>query len=246
MADIVKGDEAKITKEKDGYLITSKVVYPNNKNFVKEEMMFDKKAKVQWLQIFNKDNSPELKIVFNKVQYNGKLGKNYFKAPSKLEAKTSSSTITDADLPLYPMEIFESKLSGKSVMDIEGESRHVLEYTGDKNFTVVERIAKAPNETQTVLMPGRMVDMLDLVGFYDGNRMSVVENGIDLLLTAGKLAGQIVRYVQEYGDKTQAIAYADKEALLADLDQHIKKGDTILIKASHFMNFTEIVKVITE
>ena len=42
----------------------------------------------------------------------------------------------------------------------------------------------------------------------------VVENGIDLLLTAGKLAGQIVRYVQEYGDKTQAIAYADKEALL--------------------------------
>ena len=74
----------------------------------------------------------------------------------------------------------------------------------------------------------------------------VVENGIDLLLTAGKLAGQIVRYVQEHGDKTQAIAYADKEALLADLDQHIKKGDTILIKASHFMNFTEIVKVITE
>ena len=41
----------------------------------------------------------------------------------------------------------------------------------------------------------------------------VVENGIDLLLTAGKLAGQIVRYVQEHGDKTQAIAYADKEAL---------------------------------
>ena len=54
-----------------------------------------------------------------------------------------------------------------------------MEYTGDKNFTVVERIAKAPNETQTVLMPGRMVDMLDLVGFYDGNRMSVVENGIE-------------------------------------------------------------------
>lgn len=74
----------------------------------------------------------------------------------------------------------------------------------------------------------------------------VVGNGIDLLLTAGKLAGQIVRYVQEHGDKTQAIAYADKEDLLADLDQHIKKGDTILIKASHFMNFTEIVKVITE
>lgn len=75
---------------------------------------------------------------------------------------------------------------------------------------------------------------------------AVVENDIDLLLTAGKLAGQITRYVQEHGDKTQAIAYADKEALLADLDQHIKKGDTILVKASHFMNFAEIVKAITE
>ncbi len=75
---------------------------------------------------------------------------------------------------------------------------------------------------------------------------AVVEHDIDLLLTVGGLAGQITRYVQEHGDKTQAIAYAGKEALLADLDQHIKKGDTILIKASHFMNFTEIVKAITE
>ena len=64
-------------------------------------------------------------------------------------------------------------------------------------------------------------------------------------MTAGKLAGQIVRYVQEHGDKTQAIAYADKEALLADLDQHIKKGYPLLMKASHFTNVSQIEKVIT-
>lgn len=101
---------------------------------------------------------------------------------------------------------------------------------------------------------GRKVAILGDMGELGENQetlhyqvgQAVVENDIDLLLTAGKLAGQIVRFVQEHGDKTQAIAYADKEALLADLDQHIKKGDTILIKASHFMNFTEIVKAITE
>lgn len=179
MVKIVNGEKAEIKKEDEGYLITSKVTYPNNKNFVRQEMMFDKDAKVQWLQIFNKDNNPELKIVFNKVEYDTKLDKNYFKAPSKLESKTSGSSIVEEDLPLYPMQSYEGRLSGKSTMQVNGEVQHILEYSGDKNFTVVETKKAAPEVTQTVLMPGEMVDAMDVIGFYDGNRMSAVVDGVE-------------------------------------------------------------------
>lgn len=187
MVDVVKSDKAEIKKEEKGYLVTSKIVYPNNKNFAKEELMFDKDAKIQWLQIFNKDNNPELKIAFNKVEYDKKLDKNYFKAPSKLETSASTSPISEADLPLYPMQSYDGKLSGKSTMQVNGESRHVLEYSGDKNFTLVQTKKEAVASTQTVLMPGQMVDYMDIIGFYDGNRMSAIYNGVEFTVFSDDL-----------------------------------------------------------
>ena len=74
---------------------------------------------------------------------------------------------------------------------------------------------------------------------------AVVQQKIDLLLTAGPLASEMVRYVKEHESQTEAVSYPDKDALLNALDTHIKKGDTILIKASHFMNFTDVVNRIT-
>ena len=38
----------------------------------------------------------------------------------------------------------------------------------------------------------------------------------------------------------------DRESLLAKLSGYVEKGDTILVKASHFMKFEEIVEKLQE
>ncbi|MEG1702735.1 MAG: hypothetical protein RR267_07575 [Erysipelotrichaceae bacterium] len=188
MVGIVKNEKAEIRKVEDGYLVKSKVNYPNNKTFIDEEIMFHKNGKVEWLQIFNKDHNPELKIVFHKVDYNIKMDKQYFKAPTKLETKASASLISKEDLPLYPMQVFSSRLSGKSTMQVNGEDRHVLEYSGDKHFTVVETKKTIASTTQTVLMAGQIVDAMDVIGFYDGNQMSAIHDGIEITVFSDDLS----------------------------------------------------------
>ena len=59
MEEIINSESAKISKEEDGYLITSSVNYPNNASFKLQEMLFDKKAKIKWLQIFNQDHTSQ-------------------------------------------------------------------------------------------------------------------------------------------------------------------------------------------
>ena len=179
ISDIVKGKDAAIKEEKGGYLVTSKVSYPNNKNFDHEEIMFDKDSKLKWLQIYNKDNTSELKIVFTKSDYNAKIKDDYFKAPTVLEKSKATSAITAADLPLYPVMVYDAKLENISSMNANGQTKHVLEYTGDKNFTVVETKKESVKETQTVIMPGEMMDALDVVGFYDGNHLSAVYDNVE-------------------------------------------------------------------
>ena len=144
-----KGKDAAIKEEKGGYLVTSKVSYPNNKNFDHEEIMFDKDSKLKWLQIYNKDNTSELKIVFTKSDYNAKIKDDYFKAPTVLEKSKATSAITAADLPLYPVMVYDAKLENISSMNANGQTKHVLEYTGDKNFTVVETKKESVKDTYT-------------------------------------------------------------------------------------------------
>lgn len=187
IAEIVKSDKADISKKDDGNLVSCKVNYPNNKNFDHEEIMFDKDAKLKWIQIYNADNVVQLKIVFHKSEYNAKIKKGYFDTPKTLDSKTSANGITDADLPLYPVQVFDSDLNHVSKLETGTQVKHVLEYTGAKNFTVVETMRASVEETQTVLMPGEMVDSLDVIGFYDGNHMSAIHEGVEYTVYSEEL-----------------------------------------------------------
>lgn len=68
------------------------------------------------------------------------------------------------------------------------------------------------------------------------------ELSIDAFFCVGALSAEIHRALKEHGYVGEAFHYESKEEMLADLKGYIKKGDTVLVKASHFMNFAEIVK----
>ena len=101
------------------------------------------------------------------------------KTPTTLEKEKSTSAIAEEDLPLYPVQVFSSKLENTSVVSSGGETRHILEYSGDKDFTVIETKKKASDETQTVIMPLDMMDSMELIGFYDGSHMSVMYDNVE-------------------------------------------------------------------
>lgn len=179
IADIVKGKNAAIKEEKGGYLVSSKVTYPNNKDFHHEDIMFDKDGKLKWLQIYDKDNSSQLKLVFTKVDYNAKIKDDYFKTPSTLGKEKATSAISEADLPLYPVMVYNAQLNNVTSMKTDKETKHVLEYKGEKSFTVVETKKDSVKDTQTVIMPGEIIDTLDVVGFYDGNHLSAIHDDVE-------------------------------------------------------------------
>ena len=65
---------------------------------------------------------------------------------------------------------------------------------------------------------------------------------IDALFVTGTLAGEIAEEARRVAPETRIYAEPDKEALEEALLEYRRPGDTILVKASHFMGFSEIVK----
>ena len=68
------------------------------------------------------------------------------------------------------------------------------------------------------------------------------EKGIDLVLLAGELSKEMEKAILATGTKTQVVHYLTRDLLMEDLPNRIKKGDTILVKASHGMGYQNIVE----
>ena len=80
------------------------------------------------------------------------------------------------------------------------------------------------------------------VGTFAGNC------GIDLLICVGTLAKEIAGAAKESSiqaeKQLEAVSFDTLEELLMHLGEQVKQGDTILVKASHFMNFGKIVEAL--
>lgn len=168
MADILKQEDTISEKTKDGILIKSNVNYPNNKTYKYQEILFDKKAKPMSVHIYDDNKTLQLQIVFSSVEFNNKIQDDIFTSPKNLDNTVSAAIIQEKDLPLYPVSVYDSKLVNSNVYEVNNETRHILEYEGDKNFTVVQTLKKVEDETQTVFKSGEMIDTIEQVGFYDG------------------------------------------------------------------------------
>lgn len=70
--------------------------------------------------------------------------------------------------------------------------------------------------------------------------------GIDALFCTGELSAEIAKAVRECSPATEVHELPNKEALIAELLEYRSGGDAILVKASHFMGYSEVVKALTE
>lgn len=70
--------------------------------------------------------------------------------------------------------------------------------------------------------------------------------GIDDVFCAGELSKHLAEAVEKYSPETGVHYFETKEALEEALLPYVSEGDSILVKASHFMGFPEIVKALTK
>lgn len=100
--------------------------------------------------------------------------------------------------------------------------------------------------------PGRKTAILGDMGELGSDERALhfsvgqhaAEKQIDLLLCVGTLAEEIFRGAKSVNPDMEAYLFATKEALIEKLPELLKTGDSVLVKASHFMGFDKIVNVL--
>ena len=102
-------------------------------------------------------------------------------------------------------------------------------------------------------MPGRKAALLgdmgelgkdeELLHFGVGECAAALD--IDVICCAGPLSKNIINGLKENGSRSEIHYFDGKAELMSALPQILKDNDTVLVKASHFMEFQDIVKSLT-
>ena len=101
---------------------------------------------------------------------------------------------------------------------------------------------------------GRRVAILGDMGELGENEIALHEEvgvhavscGIDACVCVGDLSTHMYEAAKKADPAFCVYHEKSRESLLAHLDRYVQKGDTVLVKASHFMKFEEVVKALEE
>ena len=67
------------------------------------------------------------------------------------------------------------------------------------------------------------------------------QQGIHTVFAAGQLAQEYIRGIRETNPECEVHYYSDRDSMTAALLAYVQQGDSILVKASHFMEFPKVV-----
>lgn len=198
--DIKNDSDTTVKKNKDGYIITSKVNYPNNASLVKEDIYLDSEAKPIKVVVLDNDNNAKITVNFNKIDYKPTFKDDYFKLESLIDdecckEEETSKTIDDIVYPLYlPTNTY---LNSKDTVNTDDGNRIILTFTGDSPFTLVEEKTVASTDFEVIPVYGEPLMLSDTYGALSSNSLYWTSNNVDFYLSSDKLSGSELLTIAE-------------------------------------------------
>lgn len=198
--DINNDSESKAEADGDGFVISSKVNYPNNANLVSEKVYLDKKSNLKKVEVLDKDGKVKITVNYTSIDFKPTFKDDYFKLESLIDEecckdKETSALMDDIVYPLYlPSNTY---LSTKDTVNTESGNRVILTFTGDSPFTLIEEKTVANSEFEIIPVYGEPLMLSETMGALSSNSLYFTSNNVDFYLSSDKLSGNELLTIAE-------------------------------------------------
>ena len=176
--DLVNDKNSTIEKVDDGYIITSKVNYTTEKDFINQKVYVDNDYNVNKVEVLDSNGNIRMKLVINNIDYNTKFDSGYFDESSYHTEPKEEEVMSKIEDIVYPLYIpTDTYLTNQDIVDTLKGERVILTFSGEEPFTVIQETL---NDTNTVnYIYGDPYLILDTVGSITDSSVSWISNGIE-------------------------------------------------------------------
>lgn len=195
----INGDSERTFEEaKDGYIITTKVTYPNNTNLVKQKISLDKDLNITSVEVLDSNDISQMIMKFSNIDMKANFDDDFFDLDSIIEQidtgnnsngeeKTEeSNAIDDIIYPLY-VPTGTALVDKEKVAKTDGE-RIILTFDGEKPFLLVEETVSVEDEFSVIPTYGDPLLLADTVAALSSNSISWVSNGIEYYIVSDAMS----------------------------------------------------------
>ena len=194
--DLLSDESSEVVENEDGYVISSKVNFPNNGSLVKQKVTISKDLDLKKVEILNKDGISLMTFSADKINYKPSYDESYFEINSiintteenETKGNENSSTVSTIDDIIYPLYIpTGTTLTGEEKVSKTNGERVILTFGGDKPFTLVEETTNKESEFTVIPTYGEPYMLIDTVAALSNNSINWVSNGIEYYIVSDVL-----------------------------------------------------------
>ncbi len=197
----IKNDKEMTIEEKDkGYVIKSKVNYPNNKELTYQKIYFDKNMNLESVEVYNNENIVNIKVMFSSVNLKGGLEEEDFALDKLIDVNKQNEDKNKDDKK-------DNKTENKGENKTESNDKNTSDNTNKENCTNEECDKKSSNIIDSIIYPlyipsETYLSNSEKVDTDDGNRVILTfagEKNFVLIEEVANVANEF-EIIPVYGD----------------------------------------------
>ncbi len=211
LKDLKNDKDVKYEKNSNGYILTTKVNYPNNSTLKYEKIFFNKNVNVTKVEVYNGNDEASIIVTLDKIDYKTSLNKDDFSLDKYIEpeccnkadkdcqnpcpntcdkenCEKQSSALESAIFPLYVPE--KSVLNTNETINTDEGNRVILTFAGDKEFVLVEETSKLNSEMEVIPVYGDPEITPYSVAALGANSLYWSDQNVDFYLASNVLSGE--------------------------------------------------------
>lgn len=253
--DLKNDNEKEFEKLEKGYILKSKVNYPNNDELSYQKMYFDKDMNLEKVEVYTSDNIIKIKVIFKDINLKAKLkeddfvlddlvknsednkdnnnvenkdinndnkakdekketnNKDCMNETCKEDNKTCKDNKCDEktgalDGIIYPLYLpTNTHLKSSETVETSNGDRVILTFAGDKNFVIVEEVAKSASDFEIIPVFGDPLMLDKTIAALSSNSISWNSENISYYLVSSDLStNELVSVAKSLGNSKTVIS----------------------------------------
>ena len=167
-----------VEKVKDGYLVVGEMKYDNDERVASQEVKFDKELKPIFINVYDQDKTEIMKLKVSEFKRDINIDDDEFDEEKVLKSNKSQYSQVSSSLPLYPVALLGSTLQNEQVSKINNETNHILQFGGEKSFTLIETTMSNNQSINVEEINSEIIDLIDGFAYKEDNQMIYISSGI--------------------------------------------------------------------
>lgn len=194
--DITDDKESMVIEIEGGNIIKSKVNFSNNPKLTTQNVYLDKDNKIVKVEVLDEQEKPNIIVDIANYELNKEIDDDLFKIDNNMTvAKTYEDEIKEISSIVYPLYVpANTYLTSQDKVKKDDGERVILNFSGDKNFTIIEETASV-SDNSIVPVTGSIYEVAGVFGVKDEDSISWTSNGIEYYVVSENLSSEELRNV---------------------------------------------------